>query len=96
MEVQARQNRCQAVQIDIGKFNRWLTNSAGQGPAVNSQIVSDFGHGVGSIYVYNNVPLTSTTLPAARLVNGAQLPADYPGLTVSTPQPVYIWGRITM
>ena len=26
-----------------------------------------------------------------RLVNGSQLPADYPGLTVSTPQPVYIW-----
>ena len=81
----------QAVQIDIAKFNRWLTNSADQGPAVNSQIVSDFGHGVGSIYVYNSVPLTSTTLPAVRLVNGDQLPTNYPGLTVSTPQPVYIW-----
>ena len=81
----------QAVQIDVGKFNKWLTNSADQGPAANSAITHDYGHGIGSIYVYNSVPLTSTTLPAVRLVNGSQLPTNYPGLTVSTPQPVYIW-----
>ena len=81
----------QAVQLDITNFNKWLTKSGGQGPVINSQIVSDFGHGVGSIFVYNNVPLSSTTLPAVRLVNGSQLPAAYPGLTVSTPQPVYVW-----
>ena len=81
----------QAVQIDIAKFNKWLTNSAGQGTRCNLDNLFDKGHGIGSIYVYNSVPLTSTTLPAVRLVNGAQLPTNYPGLTVSTPQPVYIW-----
>ena len=81
----------QAVQIDIGKFNKWLTNSGGQGIVANSDIVNDLGHGIGSIYVYNSVPLTSTTLPAVRLAGGSNLPAAYPGLTVSTPQPVYIW-----
>ncbi|MGA2852956.1 MAG: hypothetical protein ABSE90_02325 [Verrucomicrobiota bacterium] len=81
----------QAVQIDIGKFNNWLTNSALQGPQANKKISDDYGHGIGSIYVYNSVPLTSTTLPAVRLANGSQLPAAYPGLTVATPQPAYVW-----
>ncbi len=80
----------QAIQINVTKFNKWITNS-GQGKVVNSTISTDYGHGIGSIYVYNGVPLSSKTLPAVRLANGAQLPAAYPGLTVSTPQPVYIW-----
>src|SRR5208282_5425061 len=46
-------------------------------------------------YVYNAVPLTGTTLPAVRVVNGAILPsqtAPY-GFTVATPMPMYVWGN---
>jgi hypothetical protein len=82
----------QAVQIDIAKFNKWLTNTAGEGPQRNTACLSDFGHGIGSIYVFNSVPLTTTTLPAVRLINGSMLPTNYPGLTVSTAQPLYIFG----
>jgi hypothetical protein len=96
----------QAVQIDISKFNRWLTNAiptnivsangtinTDQGPILNAQLVNYVGHGFCSIYVYNGVPLTGTQLPAVRLINGAQLPSANPGLTVSTPQPLYIYGN---
>jgi hypothetical protein len=96
----------QAVQIDIAKFNIWLTNAiatnpvvAGgtinthQGPTLNSQLFSDNGHGFRSIYIYNSVILTGTQLLAVRLINGAQLPSANPGLTVSTPQPLYIYGN---
>ena len=87
----------QAIQIDIAKLQRWLTNrsdgTGSGGTIADSQIRTDFGHGIGSIYAYNNVPLTSTTIPAVRLVNGSCLPTNYPGLTVATPQPVYIYGN---
>jgi hypothetical protein len=87
----------QAVQINVTNLTKWLsgTNINGvlvQGASVNSTISSDLGHGIGSVYVYNSVPLSSTTLPAVRLVNGALLPTYYPGLTVSTPMPLYIYG----
>jgi hypothetical protein len=84
----------QAVQIDVARFQRWLTNGSGigSGNQANQTILADLVHGIGSIYVYNNVPLTSTTLPAGRLINGSMLPTNYPGLTVSTPQPLYIYG----
>jgi hypothetical protein len=90
----------QAVQIDIGLFNTWLTS--GNGTNWNSQNFQDKGHGIDSIYVYNSVPLTVTTLPAVRVYHGAQLPsttgtgayAAYTtlGLTIATPMPIYIWG----
>ena len=89
----------QAVQVDVGKLNTWLT--AG-GSTVNHTSYSDNGHGIQSIYVYNNVSPTVSRLPAVRLVNGAQLPHTtdpngvYPatsGLTVTTPQPLYVQGN---
>jgi hypothetical protein len=80
----------QAVQFDVAKFQNWLANN---GVVANSQILADYGHGIGSVYIYNNVPLTSTTLPAVRLINGGMLPTNYPGLTVSTPMPAYIYGN---
>jgi hypothetical protein len=93
----------QAVQIDIVKFRRWLTNSlpgtntppnkGDEGPKWNSQAGSDEGHGIGSIYVYNSVPTTAQQLPAVRLVQGGMMPTNYPGLTVSTPMPLYILGH---
>jgi hypothetical protein len=49
------------------------------------------GHSINSIYVYNNVPLTTSQLPAVRIINGQQLPTN--GLTVVTPQPMYVKGN---
>lgn len=96
----------QAVQLDIAKFNTWLTNSiqpSNVGTNIlntyasytlqNSYLIPDVGHGFRSIYIYNKVPLTGTQLPAVRLINGSQLPANNPGLTVATPMPAYIYGN---
>jgi hypothetical protein len=44
------------------------------------------------MYVYNSVPLTTTTLPAVRVANGSQLPSAN-GFTVATPFPVYVLGN---
>ena len=64
-----------------------------QGPTLSQNFRPDFGHGIGSIYVYNSVGLTTTKLPAVRLINGSCLPTNYPGLTVATPMPAYIYGN---
>jgi hypothetical protein len=95
----------QAVQVDVSLLNKWLTNTATTGGySVNKKNYSDNGHGIQSIYVYNNVKPASGspgTLPAVRMINGAQLPYTtdpngiYPatsGLTVTTPQPIYVKG----
>lgn len=86
----------QAVQIDIANFNKWLTNSAAtnNGVAFNSQNVLHKAHGINSIYVYNGVPATSTTLPAVRLINGQQLTSA--GLGVATPFPMYVKGNFNV
>jgi hypothetical protein len=93
----------QAVQIDVGKLNTWLvnTNKTG-GLQYNRTSFHDNGHGIRSIYVYNNVPSISGQLPAVRMANAAQLPfttdpsgTGYAtgGLTVTTPQPIYVKGN---
>ena len=92
-----------AVQIDVNKFRIWLTNyvplitntntsrGGNQYNVLNSSGGTTKGHGINSIYVYNNIARTGTQLPAVRLVNGARLPAA--GLTVATAQPLYIKGN---
>ena len=89
----------QAVQIDIRKFNVWLTNTAdhnGGSPFNNlCKQSSHKGHPIDSIYVYNAVPLIGTTLPAVRVINGSMLPtqtAPY-GFTLATPMPLYVYGN---
>lgn len=88
----------QAVQIDLSLFNVWLTNSAATNNGIyyNTQckLSSHKSHPIDSIYVYNAVPLTGTTLPAVRVANGGMLPsqtAPY-GFTVATAMPLYVWG----
>jgi hypothetical protein len=93
----------QAVQVDVSLLNKWLTNTAATGGnQYNRTSFADNGHGIRSLYIYNSVPLTSSQLPAARLVNGAQLPsttdpggsgATTSGLTVTTPQALYVKGN---
>ena len=87
----------QGVQIDIARFNIWLTNSGASNNGIyyNSQCELSKGHPIDSIYIYNAVPLTSTTLPAVRVINGGMLPsqtAPY-GFTIVTPQPMYVYGN---
>ena len=93
----------QLVQVDISKLNIWLTNKATTGGnQYNKKSYSDKGHGISSMFIYNKVPPNSSQLPAVRLVNGAQLPsttdpngtgATTSGLTVATPQPLYVLGN---
>jgi hypothetical protein len=89
----------QAVQIDIAKYNIWLTNTpANNGGKTYNDLCnqsSHKSHPIDSIYVYNAVPLTSTTLPAVRVVNGAMLPSQTlgKGFTVVTAMPLYVWGN---
>ena len=92
----------QAVQVDVKNLNVWITNaSTTGGKQYNAKDFNDNGHGIRSIFVYNKVPNISGQLPAVRMVNGAQLPfttdpggTGYTtgGLTVTTPQPLYVKG----
>lgn len=82
-----------AIQVDVGKFNTWLSTSV-NGRTYNSMNTvgySSKGHNIDGIYVYNSIPATSSQLPAVRLVNGEQLPPG--GLSVGTPFPIYIKGN---
>jgi len=85
----------QAVQIDIGLFNIWVTNAIG-GKTYNDQCNQNNhkSHPIDSIYVYNAVPPSGTVLPAVRIVDGGMLPynsAPY-GFTVATAMPIYVLG----
>jgi hypothetical protein len=82
----------QAIQINVTNLGVWATSTAvNGGSTINSDILADMGHNIDSIYVYNNVPLSSTTLPAVRVVNGQQLPPY--GLGIATPDPIYVKGN---
>jgi len=89
----------QAIQIDVAKYNIWLTNSAATNNGIyyntQCQLSSHKSHPIDSIYVYNAVPLTNTTLPAVRVVNGGMLPSQTlgKGFTVATAMPMYVWGN---
>jgi hypothetical protein len=85
-------DQVKAVQLDVGNFNNWLTNTAGGFyNSKNTGGTTSKGHDIDGIYIYNGVPPGSGTLPAVRLVNGAQLPRN--GLSVATPFPVYVKGN---
>jgi hypothetical protein len=80
----------QAVQLNVGALNTWITNSAG-GASDNALTYIDAGHSIDSVYVYNNATASSTSLPAVQVANGAVLPTQ--GLTVATPDPLYVLGN---
>lgn len=91
--------KVQAVQIDMGLLNKWLTNQTAinTGYASDQTKVAHSGHHIGSVYVYSSVPLTGTQLPAVRVTDGAALPNPgnliQPwGFTVATPDPLYVLG----
>ena len=81
-----------AVQLDVGNFNKWLTNTGGAFyNSKNTTGATSKGHRINGVYVYNSVPPAAGQLPAVRLVNGSQLPPA--GLSVATPFPVYVKGN---
>jgi hypothetical protein len=82
-----------AVQFDVSKFNTWQTNMAvNGGGCFNSLCNSHNTHPIGKVYVWNSVPLTTTNLPAVRIINGSELPDSY-GLSIATPMPLYVQGN---
>jgi hypothetical protein len=87
----------QAIQMDLTNFNIWLTNkTVNSGSNINALCNSNThkSHPIDSIYIFNGVPLTSTTLPAVRVYHGVNMPVNdgsY-GFTLATAQPLYIWG----
>ncbi|HEY5043939.1 MAG TPA: hypothetical protein VIK53_18355 [Verrucomicrobiae bacterium] len=84
----------QAVQVDVGQLNAWLANNSATGgkqyQQLNTTGSTDKNHGINSIYVFNSAGEDSSTLPAVRVTDGAQLPSS--GLTVATPMPIYVKG----
>jgi hypothetical protein len=96
--------RVEAVQIDVNMLNKWLTNnnpmtipnSGASGYVLdNSEKVPHSGHHIDSVYVWNSVPLTATTLPAVRVIHGQEMPNpgdSASGFTVATPFPLYVYG----
>ncbi|MGH7980104.1 MAG: hypothetical protein ACREE6_12080, partial [Limisphaerales bacterium] len=91
-----------AVQMDVRKLGAWITNAASNsGSNWNRGLAGDLGHGINSVFIYNAVPfIGQRQLPSVRLVDGSQLPSSiiFPGLvtsglTVVTPQPLYVWGN---
>ncbi len=78
-----------AVQLNVGALTNWLVSP--NGSTLNSQVYTDTGHYIDSVYVYNNAPSSSSSLPAVRMANGSVLPDQ--GLTVVTPDPLYVLGN---
>jgi hypothetical protein len=83
----------QALQINVGLLNTWLNNSnvVNSGYTYNGTCSSHTGHTIDSVWAYNSVPLSTSVLPAVRLINGVQLPNSW-GFTVATPMPIYVYG----
>jgi hypothetical protein len=92
-----RENKwAQVTDLDVGLFNKWLTNAApNSGAALNIAKKTKYGTnatpvGLNSIYINDTRPGSSTSFAAVRVRNGQFLPPD--GLTVATARPVYVMG----
>ena len=83
----------QAVQINVGLFNVWVTNQLKStfGGNYSTTCNGDKGHTIDSIWVYNSVVRDYSTFPAVRVFNGIQLANSW-GFTVATPMPLYVYG----
>lgn len=74
----------QITEIDIAKFNTW--NATANNPLKNA-----LKRDINSIYVADLRTQSANTDPGIRLINGATLPPL--GLTVATPDPLYVQGN---
>jgi hypothetical protein len=89
----------EATDIDVSKLKTWLVTNA----FVNTKfpnIAGIYNNGAypNIMYVADNRPANSTTLPAVRLVNGGIIPTNMSpsgqptGFTVATQNPLYVKG----
>jgi len=71
--------------VDLARYKTWIaTNDWVQGKTKTPTI----------LYVANNKPFTSATLPVVRLSKGQDLPSNGGlGFTVATPNPLYVQGH---
>ncbi|HKQ37920.1 MAG TPA: hypothetical protein VJ063_07565 [Verrucomicrobiae bacterium] len=81
---QREKKTVKCVEIDIGKFMKWNATNTVLRPILPLQDVR-------VIYISDERKFASGTMSGVRLVNGQTLPAS--GLTIATPQPVYILGH---
>jgi hypothetical protein len=93
-----RENKSALVtDLDVGAFNKWLTNTAPNGgAALNIAKKTKFGTnatpaGLNSIYIDDRRLGSTTSFAAVRVGNGQTLPPD--GLTVATARPIYVMGN---
>lgn len=81
------------TQIDVVKLSNWMqTNIYVYGPALLGTNYNKFSSTLplNIVWVADYRPNNSSTLTAVRMVNGRGLPSA--GLTVATPNPIYIQG----
>jgi hypothetical protein len=88
-----------ATDIDVSKLKTWLvTNTLVNAKFPNVAGLYNSGAYPNIMYVADNRPANSTTLPAVRLLNGGILPTNTSpsgqatGFTVATPNPLYVKG----
>ncbi len=88
-----------ATDLDVSKFKNWLvTNALMNTKFPNVAGIYNAGVYPNILYVADNRPANSTTLPAVRLVNGGIIPTNASpsgqatGFTVATPNPLYVKG----
>jgi hypothetical protein len=93
-----RENKSALVtDLDVGAFNKWLTNTTPTGgAALNIAKKTKFGTnatpaGLNSIYIDDQRPGSTTSFAAVRVSDGQLLPPD--GLTVATARPIYVMGN---
>ncbi len=91
----------QAVQLDVGKLDAWLTTATNANGGTNwsSELCADIGHGIDSVFIYNAVPFIGQhQLPAVRVVNGQLLPCttNYDITVGGTNYPVIVTRGLTV
>ena len=73
--------------LNVGALNAWMTNA---GAALNALAQFQLSHRLNSIYL-TDLRVGAGKFAVVRVSNGQQLPPD--GLTVASPQPLYVWGH---
>lgn len=80
------------TQIDIGKFNQWVTATSNAVP--QTKFSSASGHFPTVLYVGDFRTNNSRQLPSMRVANGRTIVTNGGlGFTVATPNPLYVWGN---
>lgn len=83
------------TQIDIGKYNTWGRTNTTVATILGKSL--GFGAVPNDIWIADYRTTNSTTgLYAIRLTNGAAIPTNNSGLTLATPNPLYVLGNFNV